>query len=374
VGINPLVNTQFTYIDTGVNVDLIPRVHDNGDVSIHVELDINAVNGYVNLGGISQPIIGQRKITHDVRMREGEVSLLGGLNKFQDNKTRTGIPGLSSIPILNRLFTGDSVDRERSELMIALVPHVIRRPEFTSENLRGIAVGNQASVHLNYGRRPSEEPADKAPAPKKDEAAAAPAPVAAPSTVAPGSVLPGSLPPANAPPATAPPATAPPATAPPATAPPPTAPPDAAKPDTPAPAGNANVHFLPAQAQTTVQGAVTVALVIENASDVASAPMQLQYDPKVVRLNDIGRGDFLSNDGQVPVFTKNIQNDNGTAIINLNRQPGSPGSNGSGVLVTMILQGVGKGTTNVTLPNLTIRNSAGQVVASGSPSITITVK
>ena len=399
VGINPLVNTQFTYIDTGVNVDLVPRVHDNGDVSIHVELDINAVNGNVNLGGISQPIISQRKITHDVRMREGEVSLLGGLTKLQDNKTTTGIPGLSSIPILNRLFTGESVDRERSELMIALVPHVIRRPEFTAENLRGIAVGNQQSVHLTYGRRASEAaPPEKAPAPKKEEApasaAAAPKP-AAPLTVVPGSVVPGSVVPGGAPPATAPPAppsgAAPPATAPPilppglpqgvvpgaappATAPPATAPPDASKPQAQAPAGNASVHFLPAQAMTNVSGSITVALVIENAGDVSSAPIQFQYDPKVVRITDIGRGDFLANDGQVPVFTKNIQNDNGTAIINLNRQPQTPGVNGSGVLVTIILQGVGKGTTNITAPNMVVKNSQGQPVFSGAPTIAITVK
>jgi general secretion pathway protein D len=272
VGINPLVNTQFTYIDTGVNVDLTPRVHDNGDVSMHVELDINSVNGHVSLGGIDQPIIGQRKVTHDVRMREGEVSLLGGLTKFQDNKTKTGVPGLASIPILNRLFTGESVDRERSELMIALIPHVIRRPEFTEENLRGIAVGNQASVHLSYSRRPSESAVDKAPAaPKKDEppasaglpiATAPPAteqPGAAPLPGAPGGALPGTAPSATAPPATAPPATAPPMPGPPATA-----PPEAAKPANPAPqpAGNAVVRFLPGQAQISVQGTITVALVI----------------------------------------------------------------------------------------------------------------
>jgi general secretion pathway protein D len=355
VGINPLVNTQFTYIDTGVNVDLTPRVHDNGDVSMHVELDINSVNGHVNLGGIDQPIIGQRKITHDVRMREGEVSLLGGLTKFQDNKSKTGIPGLGSIPVLGRLFSGESVDRERSELMIALIPHVIRRPEFSEENLRGIAVGNQASVHLTYGRRPSQLAVEKTPEPpKKDDPAASAAPTA-PATAAPASGSPGIAPPATAPPATAP--------------------PEGAKPDSgAAPSGPATVHFLPAQAQTTVQGTITVALVIENGSDVASAPMQFQYDPKVVRLTDIGRGDFLSSDGQVPVFTKNIQNDNGMAFINLNRQPGTPGSNGSGVLVTMIFQGVGNGTTTVTIPNLSVRNSQGQVVTSGSPSITIAVK
>ena len=86
VGINPLVNTQFTYIDVGVNVDLTPHVHDNGDVSMHIDLEISAVNGTVNLGGINQPIIGQRKITHDIRMHEGEVGLLGGLINTQDTK------------------------------------------------------------------------------------------------------------------------------------------------------------------------------------------------------------------------------------------------------------------------------------------------
>ena len=210
VGINPLVNTQFQYIDTGVNVELLPRVHDNGDVTIHVDLNINSVSSYVNLGGINQPVISQKKISHDIRMREGEVGLLGGLINVQENKTVTGIPGLSSIPLLKRLFSGDSTDHSRSELMIVLIPHVIRRPDITPENLRAIAVGNFATVKVNY-------------APKPVEPAAAAPPAAAPPATAP----PATAPPATAPPATprtAPPATAPPATAPPATAPPATAP------------------------------------------------------------------------------------------------------------------------------------------------------
>src|SRR5262249_50886693 len=107
VGINPLVNTQFTYIDVGVNVDLTPRVHENGEVSMHAEVEISNVSGTVNLGGIDQPIIGQRKVIHDIRMRDGEVSLLGGLVNQQDTKTKTGVPGLASLPVLGRLFSGE---------------------------------------------------------------------------------------------------------------------------------------------------------------------------------------------------------------------------------------------------------------------------
>ena len=77
----------------GVNVELLPRVHDNGDVSMHIDLDISTVSGHVNLGGIEQPIIGQRKVQHDIRMHEGEVNLLGGLINTQDSKQVTGHSG-----------------------------------------------------------------------------------------------------------------------------------------------------------------------------------------------------------------------------------------------------------------------------------------
>ena len=87
VGINPLVNTQFTYQDVGVNVEITPRVHENGDVTMHIDLDISTVASYVNVGGISQPVIGQRKVQHDIRMREGEAGLLVGLINTEDDKT-----------------------------------------------------------------------------------------------------------------------------------------------------------------------------------------------------------------------------------------------------------------------------------------------
>ena len=150
--VNALVNTQFTYIDVGVNVDLTPRVHDNGDVSMHVELEVSSVNGHVTLGGIDEPIIGQRKVIHDVRMRAGEVSILAGLTTRQDTKTTTGVPGLSGIPILRRLFSGESVDRQRGELMIAIIPHIVRAPEVTPENARTVSVGTAATTKLTYDK------------------------------------------------------------------------------------------------------------------------------------------------------------------------------------------------------------------------------
>ncbi len=192
VGINPLVNTQFNYLDVGVNVEMTPRVHENGDVSLHIVLDISSVTGSVDLGGIKQPIIGQRKVEHDIRLHEGEVNLLGGLTKESETRGITGIPGLSSIPLLGRLFSGESTQKERGELMIALIPHIIRRPDFTADNLRGISAGNQTSIRLNYAPAPVVEPPARAaaaapvtPAPVPGRAAATPPAPGTPGATAP---------------------------------------------------------------------------------------------------------------------------------------------------------------------------------------------
>jgi general secretion pathway protein D len=214
VGVSALMNTQFTYIDVGVNVDITPKVHDNGEISMHAELEISSVRDHVNLGGIDQPVISQQKAISDIRLRDGQVNLLAGLNQTQDTKTMTGIPGLSSIPILGKLFSSHSIDKSSSELLIALIPHIVRRPEINQQNLRGISVGNATVVKLNYGQQeaaakpgtPETKPvlpgAQAAPQAAPTQAAPAPA-QAAPATPAPGQPTP--TPEAAAPPPPPPP-------------------------------------------------------------------------------------------------------------------------------------------------------------------------
>jgi general secretion pathway protein D len=139
-------------------------------------------------------------------------------------------------------------------------------------------------------------------------------------------------------------------------------------------AGTARVQFSTPTVQASVGNPVTVSLTLDGGTDIAAAPLQISFDPKVLKLNDVTRGDFLSNDGQQPIFTKNIMNDSGTATIQLSRQPGTPGVNGSGTLVTLQFQAVGKGTSMVFVPNLIVRNSRGQTVVDGSPRMTVSVQ
>lgn len=386
VGINPLVNTQFTYIDVGVNVTLTTRVHENNEISMDIQLDISNITGTVNLGGIDEPIIGQRKVEETLRIKEGEVALLGGLINQQDDKTVTGIPGLSSIPLLRRLFTGENVDHNKDELMIILVPHIVRRPEITPENIRAIAVGNATTIMLHHAPSAADAAAEAAAEGGAPPAANLPGvvgrlpaqvstePVTPPS---PSTPPPGAAPPAPGSAAGAPPATAPPL--PPGLAPPPTggaaAPGAPAPPAPPQPAAQGVVRFNPPQADVSANANFGAALVLDGGSDVFSAPIQVSFDPKMVRLNDVTLGDFMGADGQQPVFSKNIQNDTGQATIQLNRLPGAPGVTApSGILVFLNFQAIGKGSTTIRAPGITVQNSQGQAVATGSPQMTVNIR
>ena len=118
-----------------------------------------------------------------------------------------------------------------------------------------------------------------------------------------------------------------------------------------------------------------VNVALDNGSDVAAAPMIVQFDPKLLKLNDITQGNVFSSGGQPAVFTKNIQNDAGRASIQLNVPNSSPGVNAaSGTLVTLNFQAIQPGAANVSIPFLTLRNSQGQVIASSSPQLVINVR
>src|ERR1700722_14495577 len=159
VGVSPLVSTQFQFVDVGVNVELTPHVHGDDEVTLHVSVDISNIANTLNLGVLSQPVIGQKKNEADIRLRDGEVSLLGGLMSDQDTSVIGGIPGLVNIPILGKyLFGNTSKDRQKEQLMIALIPHIVRKPDITGLDLRGVAAGTDSTVKLSYAPR-VEEPA-----------------------------------------------------------------------------------------------------------------------------------------------------------------------------------------------------------------------
>jgi general secretion pathway protein D len=296
---------------------------------LHVSVDISNIANTLNLGGLSQPVIGQKKNEADIRLRDGEVSLLGGLMSDQDTSVIAGIPGLVNIPILGKyLFGNTTKDKQKEELMIALIPHIVRRPDISGLDLRGVSAGTDATVKLSYAPRVEE-------------------PVAAPAPVAPTPGTPG-----------------------------PTVPPAATMPAvTPAtPGGAAALVFNPATVQAQLSSQVKIGLQAQNMTDLANVPVKVRWDPKMLRLEMISPGTLLSQDGKIVAPSLDIRNDTGDASIEVNRVAGAGGVNGSGPLLQLTFTAVGKGTSNVVVTEAPLKNSARQPIAVQPPTVSVTVQ
>ena len=148
--VSPLVNTQFQYLDVGVNIDITPHIHSNHEVTLKMVLEISSVTGSQNIGGISQPVIGQRRIEHETRLEDGDINLVGGILQDSETVSLSGYPWLTKIPILKYLFGQETKDHRESEIVFAITPHIVRSEEITDDNLRLIDVGTGNAIGLRY--------------------------------------------------------------------------------------------------------------------------------------------------------------------------------------------------------------------------------
>ncbi len=311
VGINPLVNTQFQYIDVGVNIDVTPHIHADGDVTMKISMEISSEIGQASIGGITQPIIGQKKVDlGEIRLKDGESSLIGGIMDDSQTKSLSGIPGLAQIPILKYLFGQVNTDNEQDETVFAITPHIIRGSDINDINQRAIDIGTANTIQLHQMSPP---PAASAPAPRQGgqtEPQPAVTPVQPSGTTA-----------------------------------------------TP------SFSFDPSTVQTTKGNTFAVNLAIAGAQNVYSVPVQLNYDPKVLQLLNVSNGGFLSQDGQAVALVHREDDGLGQVTITASRPPGSGGVTGQGTVVTLTFQAKATGQSPLTITRGGARDPGLQSIA-----------
>ena len=160
-GISQQPITSFNYEEIGVNIDITPRIHHNDEVSLALEVEISNISGtgYGNL-----PQFGSRSINTMIRLRDGETNILAGLIRDDERETRGGIPGLSSIPFLGRLFGRTRTDTQETDIILTLKPHIIRGLALEEDDLRPFRVGanTAAGAPPRAGAVPSNPPQPRA--------------------------------------------------------------------------------------------------------------------------------------------------------------------------------------------------------------------
>jgi general secretion pathway protein D len=144
-GINQQPITSFVYENIGVNIDITPRIHHDDEVSLVLRVEISNISG-TGFGDL--PTFGNRQITTTIRLRDGETNMLAGLIRDDERTVLNGIPGLSDLPIVGRLFAHNRKETQQTDILLTLTPHIIRVLDLNEADLRPFRVGRDSGSPL----------------------------------------------------------------------------------------------------------------------------------------------------------------------------------------------------------------------------------
>jgi general secretion pathway protein D len=238
---------------------------------------------------------------------------------------------LAKVPVMRYLFSGNNTEIQEDQVLIVLTPHIVRMPDWSKANLRAMFSGTDTFVGA---KRELEVKAPTAnPNPQMT-------PPAAPAQGPAGAVVPAGAPvPAQTP---------------------------AGQPGVPGPGGTPQaqgamgpprIRFEPAALNLTAGQTATIGVVVENVTDLYSVPMLLQYNPAIISVEEVRHGGFLSGGTQEIAIVQRVDKEHGQAIISATRQPNTPGVNGSGTLLGVVVKALALGTTNLSIVQVNAKDS-----------------
>lgn len=340
--VSSLVNTQFTYLDIGVNIDITPTVHADREITLKMSIEISNQAGQVNISGVTQPIIGQRKVEQVIQLKEGEPSILAGILTRQETNALSGTPGLSDIPILKRLFSTVNKEKSQNEVVFLLVPHIVREPLVTRMNTRAIDTGTGQSIELRHeavAELPAVDTSASVATGAFQQQRAAGAPVTAAQAA---STMIGQVGNENTPAAQR----------------------AQAALNNPVAAmlpqmGGAPVSFsvTPGASSQAVGSTFQMAVVASGAKDLYSVPVQVQFNPALLSLVNVDSGEFLGRDGQA-VAVVHRDEGNGLVTISVSRPPAVRGMDGQGSVCLLTFKANAAGDATVSLAKVGAKDSS----------------
>lgn len=140
--------TQFQYLDVGVNVEMTPSIHSSTDVTLKLSVEVSSQSGTTTISNVAEPIISQEKSDQVIRLRDGQTTILAGLVKQEDDRSVSGWPGLGELPIMKYLFTTQQHTIKSDELVFMIVPHIVRPPATDQDASDVVDTGTDAGVRL----------------------------------------------------------------------------------------------------------------------------------------------------------------------------------------------------------------------------------
>src|SRR6185369_10318114 len=148
-----LLSESVSYLDVGLKLDVEPIVSPDDDVTIKLALEVSAIAGAVRTDRSVTYQVGTRNANTTLRLRDGETQILAGLISNDDRTSASRVPGLGDLPIAGRLFSSQKDDFQRTELMLAITPRVLRSASRPTIPQSEIWIGTENSPRLREAPR-----------------------------------------------------------------------------------------------------------------------------------------------------------------------------------------------------------------------------
>ena len=159
--VNPYsTNSQVSYKDIGIKTKVTPLIGDDNRIQLKIDQIVDDVISNVTIDNNVQPVIGHREADSFVNVADGQMIVLGGLQRNTHTRDRTKLGFLWEIPILSHLLGGRNNDVERTELLLFVRPHVLLAEDGTVDTTKKIdelSNKDQVNQYLTDPTKPSKD-------------------------------------------------------------------------------------------------------------------------------------------------------------------------------------------------------------------------
>jgi general secretion pathway protein D len=150
------------YVDVGIKLDVEPNIYLQDDVAIKIGLEVSSIVSQIKTpAGSLAYQIGSRSASTVLRLKDGETQVLAGLISDEDRMAANRVPGIGDLPVVGRLFSSQKDDRQKTEIVLSITPHLVRninRPDAaSSEFWSGTETSLKTKPLLLRGERAVDE-------------------------------------------------------------------------------------------------------------------------------------------------------------------------------------------------------------------------
>jgi general secretion pathway protein D len=309
----PVVN--YDYKNVGIEIAITPTVHSLDEVTLEVDVKIKALAGS---GFADLPVITSRQIKNIMRLRDGETNLLMGLLKDTERTTLKGIPGIKEIPIIGALFSYTDQEIQQTDVIMTITPYILRSIPLEAEDYAPIWLPLEGiSGSEGGGRLPRIRGRDSS---ATDDLM------------------------------------------------------DVRRTDRPQQErGRNRITLSPPGFETGTGREARVNVSMTTEEELQNMTLNISFDPQVLKLKAIVRGNVLARLGENPSVLENIDNASGTCIIGFTA-PLNQSIRGSGNIVTLVFDALASGRSEVAVSSISANSTRGQPVSFDSTTSNIRIR